>query len=254
MSDPSKGSVDQRETHPIDSIDVTKVIEENDAFAASSETIGDHCAIINVNLALLSKFFSVRAPKTPDESTIMALGARVYNSAAGALYLTRSGYYQTALMLMRDIIEVTNLLDYFLGHKTDITGWRTLPNRERRKRFSPKIIRDVLNRRDHLPRDVRNEYYSLLSECAVHATFQGIELLMKDKKIMVGPFSDRRLTEAVFSFLPQLTSFGTQVFLRHFQDVDEKTYIGMLLTYNEIFLAWQKKHLPGAVFRDGGNA
>ena len=64
MSDPSKGSVDQRKTQPIDFVAVTKVIEENDAFATSSETIGDHCAIINVNLALLSQFFSIRAPKT----------------------------------------------------------------------------------------------------------------------------------------------------------------------------------------------
>jgi hypothetical protein len=231
--------------------DEVRVVEENDAILVESEVIADHCTIINATLALLSHFFNVRAANTADESSLMGLGARVYNSAAAALYLTRSGYYQTALMLLRDLIESTNLLDYFLTHKTDIVKWRTLPEKQRRKLFDPAPIRDALQARDQLPRDLRKEYYALLSECAVHATFRGVNVLAKDGKRMVGPFSDRQLVEGVLSFLPLLVTFGAQVFLRHFDDVEDAEYLRALVTYNGIFLAWQQKHLPNAVFRDG---
>lgn len=69
-------------------VEEARVVEENGAFLLDDEAIGDHCMIINVTLALLSRFFTLGAAKTEDESTVMGLGARVYNSSAAALYLT----------------------------------------------------------------------------------------------------------------------------------------------------------------------
>ncbi len=231
-------------------VDEIRVVEENDAFLRESEAIGDHCAVINATLVLLNHFFNVRVANTADESSLIGLGARVYNSSAAALYLTRSGYYQTALMLLRDLIESTNLLDYFLTHKSDIVKWRTLPAKQRRKLFDPAPIRDALQARDQLPRDLRKEYYAELSEVAVHATFRGVNLLARDGKRMVGPFADRERVEGVLSFLPLLTTFGAQAFLKHFEDVEDPDYLRALVAYNGIFMAWQKKHHPNAVFRE----
>lgn len=232
-----------------DFIDVDAVVRENDALTAHDEAIEDHRVMINVNLALMGKLIEVRQPRTSDESTLMGLGARIFNSSAAALQLTRSGFYQTAFMLLRDLIETSNLLDYFLTYKGEIARWRTSSERQRIKAFSPKSIRDALNSRDQLERDVRNEYYALLSESAVHATYRGLHLLRKDDKMIVGPFADRRLTEAVYALLPLLVSFGAQLVMRHFDDTDDEGFLRTVLTYNTIFLAWQKKHLPQAVFR-----
>ncbi len=238
-------------SHPIsDLIDCTLVMQANDALAAQSPSVADHRAMVNVNLALLSKFFEVREAKTGDENTIMLLGARVFNSSATALHLALSGYYQTAFMLLRDLIEVTNLLDYFLTNRLAIAHWRNASDRQLRKLFSPKTIRDALNARDQITRDVRNEYYSALSETAVHATFHGVRLLMHDDKIMVGPFSSMPLLESVLSLLPMFSSFGTQVFMRYFPDITDPAYLHTVSSYNAIFVAWQKKHVPHAVFRD----
>jgi hypothetical protein len=232
-----------------DFIDIDAVVRENDALTARDEAIEDHRAMINATLAVMSKLIEVRQPKTIDESTLMGLGARIFNSSAAALQLTRSGFYQTAFMLLRDLIETSNLLDYFLTYKSEIARWRTSSERQRLKAFSPKSIRDALNTRDQLVRDVRNEYYALLSESAVHATYRGLHLLRKDDKLIVGPFADRRLTEAVYLLLPLLVSFGAQLFMRHFDDIDDEGFLRAVLTYNAIFLAWQKKHVPQAVFR-----
>ncbi len=232
-----------------DFIDCAPVLKANNALAVQDESIADHRAMVNVNLVLLSKLFEVRAAKTIDENTIMLLGARVFNSSAAALHLTLSGYYQTAFMLLRDLIEVTNLLDYFLTNQHSIAQWGKASDRQRRKLFSPKAIRDALNARDKMTRDVRNEYYSMLSEVAVHATFQGIRLLVQKDKIIVGPFSSASLMASVFSLLPMFSCFGAQVLLRHFADITDLDYLKTLAEYNAIFSAWQKKHIPHAVFR-----
>jgi hypothetical protein len=60
-----------------DLVDVTNVIEANDALAARSETVSDHRAVTNAALALLAKFFSVREARSADESALMLFGARV---------------------------------------------------------------------------------------------------------------------------------------------------------------------------------
>src|SRR5262245_44385024 len=60
---------------------------------------------------------------------------------------------------------------------------------------------------------------------------------------MVGPFAEVRLTISVISFLSLLAPFGTQVFLKHFDDVEDECFRQMVLTYNQIFLKWQERNL-----------
>jgi len=44
---------------------------------------------------------------------LQMLAARLFNSGASAMKLLMGGFYQTAVMVMRDILETTFLLDYF---------------------------------------------------------------------------------------------------------------------------------------------
>ena len=96
---------------------------------------------------------------------------------------------------------------------------------------------------------MRKEYYSILSEAAVHASLRGVNLLEKDGKVRVGPFSGQKVSQAVFSLLPLFVSFATQVFVRHFEGIEDNSFDHMAITYDQIFLAWQRKYFPGAVFR-----
>jgi hypothetical protein len=245
MSDAEKGAAEP----PCYFVDEMRVIAENDAFAAGNSTVTDHISMIGVTLALLSKFFAVRQARSGSESALLVLGGRIYNSSAAALHLARAGYYQAALTLVRDLVETINLVDYFLTHKADIESWVTLPDKLRQNKFGPKRIRDILNKRDRLPRDVREEYYKALSGLAAHPTFHGANLLVRDDKIIVGPFADGPLVEGILALLTKFAVFGAQLFLRHFEDVEDMAFLAMVHTYNQIFLAWQKRHVPNAVFR-----
>jgi len=229
-----------------------RVIEENDALAVQDKVATDHRMMINANLALLHRLLSIIEARSGDESAVITLGVRVFNSSAAALYLTRSGYYQPALMLVRDLIEVADLLDYFLHDKGAIEQWRKLLGREHWRKFSPSSIRNALNKRDMLDRDVRKEYYSMLSEAGTHASLRGVNLLMKDGKVRVGPFSDQKVNQAVFSLLPLAVSFATQIFMRHFEGIEDDSLNHIIVGYNQIFLAWQRRHLSAAVFRLDG--
>ena len=48
-----------------------------------------------------------------DELTVQLLGIRLFNASASALKLLLSGYYQTAALQERDLLEMAFLLDLF---------------------------------------------------------------------------------------------------------------------------------------------
>jgi hypothetical protein len=45
----------------------------------------------------------------------------------------------------RDILETGFLLDYFLSNKEKIKKWKKSANKERMKKFSPRVIREALD-------------------------------------------------------------------------------------------------------------
>ena len=71
-------------------------------------------------------YMSKRRPHAhEDELVLQMLAARLFNSGASAMKLMMGGYYQSTVMVMRDILETTFLLDYFHSNRTRITEWRT---------------------------------------------------------------------------------------------------------------------------------
>lgn len=78
---------------------------------------------------------------------ITGLEIRLFNSIACSLKLQLSGYYQRAISFIRDILEISFLLDYFTLDDKSIECWITDLNSQE---FKPVSIRTILDKRDNL--------------------------------------------------------------------------------------------------------
>ena len=131
-----------------------------------------------------------------DELTIQYLGIRLFNDAAASVRLGLSGYYQVAFLLVRDILEVGFLLDFFRTSPEKIREWKEADHKALMKSFRPVQIRDALDARDGLEEKKREVSYKQLSNYAGHATYRGFRITMKDGLGEVGPFLNKQHIEA----------------------------------------------------------
>src|SRR5262245_5546806 len=102
------------------------------------------------------------------------LGIRLFNGAAAVLKLCLSGYYQTAALQARDLLETAFLLDLFTADAALIAVWRADSNDAR---FRPVRVRMTLDDRDGFRERKREQAYKLLCELAGHPNEKGFRLL-----------------------------------------------------------------------------
>ena len=153
-----------------------------------------------------------------NELTIQKLGLRLFNNGATAIKLALSGYYQRALDIIRDNIEVIFLLDYFLTWSEQISVWSKASSKERKSNFSPLKIREVLDTRDGFTEKKGHETYSTFSEYATHATFDGFRLLVSEETNLhtIGPFFDAKLLDISINELARHQCYAAAVFILDF--------------------------------------
>jgi len=103
--------------------DSLRLIEKN-------PNLHGHLSMIHGAMAIIYALAHDHANANDDELTVQYLGLRLFNSAASSLQLTLSGYYQSALALVRDIFETVALLDYMGSHPDQPSGRRATRNSE----------------------------------------------------------------------------------------------------------------------------
>ncbi|WP_031461901.1 hypothetical protein [Paenibacillus polymyxa] len=118
--------------------------------------------------------FNNEIPEDEDTKSIQYLGIRFVNSVFSMKQLLLNGYYQSAFMLLRDLIETGFLMEYFLHYPSKIGGWRN-DSANSSWEFSPKNIRGKLDKKE-----MRDSLYKIYSEIAIHPRWEGIKLVSKD--------------------------------------------------------------------------
>ena len=83
-------------------------------FVRQSPDLVDHLDLMERTMDILD-MLRKHHDGTDDAKTIVQLGMRCFNSFAAAWKLTASGYYQAAVATLRDLIETSELVDYFHG-------------------------------------------------------------------------------------------------------------------------------------------
>jgi hypothetical protein len=170
--------------------------------------------LIERALALIFAFTHDYSNQSDDELTIQLFGIRLFNTGASALKLSLSGYSQQGLSLIRDIIEVGFLLDYFRSWPGKISEWKVSTDSERMKKFSPKHIRAALDKRDGNVERKRAAVYGVLSKLASHATYDGFRMNTKENTFVeLGPFIHEKqmrafLEEMVLRLGPVAVLYG----------------------------------------------
>jgi hypothetical protein len=166
-------------------------------------------------LALIFAYTHDYKNQSDDELTLQFLGIRLFNTGASALKLGLSGYCQQGFSLLRDVIEVGFLLDYFRSWPEKISEWKVSSDADRINKFGPKHIRAALDMRDGNKERKRAKAYGTLSKYGSHATYKGFRMNVKENNFgELGPFISEThlrafLEESALRLGPTSVLYGT---------------------------------------------
>ena len=164
-----------------------KIRNESILYIAGNPDCAFQLEIMQTALNMIHDISIENKSEDIDENTIRNIGCRLYNTTSVSYKLILAGYYQSALALMRDLLEVSFLLAWFKNDKSKIAQWRTMSRKDRRKNIDPIIYND-LDKNDGATERKRAKYHWLFCEYATHITPKFPKLLMLHEKIMIGPF------------------------------------------------------------------
>ena len=214
----------------------------------ASEPLSRHALVIERTANLLY-FFGHDGPIRSDEDRIVrVLGFRGFNDIMTAANLVLGGYYQPAMMLARDLLELTFLLHDFSADKSLIEKWRTLDPKEYDKVFKPVAVRERLDERDRLTGKKRAETYKVISNLAGHPSPTGFQMLLRqDGNYFCGSFFETRSLDACWSELAKIAiQLGG-----HFQDFFDLTSREAVIAkaeYLELQNDWLERFFGNAPF------
>ncbi|WP_290689989.1 MULTISPECIES: hypothetical protein [unclassified Haematobacter] len=193
-------------------VDERVIVAEHDRMLASDPDLSQHLGIINASLDLLSQIPALHAERDANETALLRLGIRCFNSGASALRLLRCGYFQPAMTMARDLFEVQSLLLLFTREPGSLDAWLSLPDKERRNRFSPGAVRDRLDKLAGYTKKKRAQAYDLLCQQAAHANPGGFHLISPEGETRIGPFSDYGVLRSCSEELAQRLAFAAITF------------------------------------------
>ena len=181
-----------------------------------------------------------------DVITIRMIGIRLFNVCSAVVSQSLCGYYQNAAMMLRDLLEVSFLINYFNSYPSDISEWRLCNESERSKKFSSFKIRTALDDRDSFTSRKRKAHYELLCGLGAHVSYQGFRLLRPsaDLDAMCGPFLSEQSLTAIVEEAAKIASAAGMSFNMLFEpktvyDRDTK------LNFLEVHASWAEEFLGG---------
>ena len=141
-------------------IDETPTEQENNRIVQADPKLLGRLELIHSAYDLLPVLIRHVSCKDECELAFLRLAVRLFNSAASALKLARSGYYQPSLSLIRDVIEIQFLIDLFRRNPNELSLWVRLPAKDKEKQFKPYQVRKKLDEADGFKEQQRGRAYS----------------------------------------------------------------------------------------------
>lgn len=203
--------------------------------------LSDHLRLVHDAMDVLNATCLASFDPDKDELSVQLLGLRMFNGLAVGLKLGLSGYYQNALASLRDVLELTNLLDLFLEWSAKIAEWRQCDSKARSKKFGPAAVRKELDARDGWANSKREPIYKLYCEYAAHASQPGFRLVAPDGLAKIGPFLDEALLTAWLVDMAKHGGHGALVLSMHF--ADKEPLFKANARYLDQLRGWHTKYL-----------
>ena len=201
-----------------------------------------HLNLLQESTTLLYKIIMTCKHKNADELSLLGIGIRLFNDIVSSFKLMIAGYYQISFSIQRDLLETGFLLDYLRIDKSLISEWRTCSREMRITRFSPKNVRDKLDKRDGFKTKKREKTYQLFCEYASHPTHGGSRLFTKDGLAETGPFYDEKKLKNALLELTKQTDHAVAHFICHFE-FESNNLSQLVLSYVEKSKQWMAKYM-----------
>jgi len=165
----------------------------------SSTELKAHAEAIHWAQVILGEFCSTDPQGNEPRAIISFLGLRMFNSIASSFRLATHGYHQTAWAVLRDVIEVANLVNYFHLDPSQILIWQNSTEKDRMNNFKPSKVRRMLSElsfHQHeasSPADLKaqlDKWYDAYCHMASHPNPHAKELIFSDGALQFGPIED----------------------------------------------------------------
>jgi hypothetical protein len=204
-------------------LDETAIEQEHDAAILADPVLQKHVKMINLNLDFIDQVLRAHTHSSTDELIVHRLTVRCFNSGAAALRLARMGYYNQCLSLIRDIMEVTLLLDLFRRDPATIKEWTTASADERNRKFGAYQVRmrlEEIEKKDGKTPLNRSQTYKRFCTYGTHASPESFVLISPNAMTQIGPFPDAGRLKAMIEEIVQHLTFATTVFIDHIESDD----------------------------------
>lgn len=213
------------------------------AVVLASAALAAHYGALETAMDLAFLHSREGADDSDDGLHLRALGIRLFNSAAAALKLALSGWYQGAFALTRDAFETAALLRYLAANPERVADWRTASPTERKSRYKPVKVRVGLERGGALPGFMGPARYDRLCDYAAHPSPDSHQLLGASDLASGGPFIDRKFLQAWFEETVPLLVVGALALANRVPVVDsadrERSDEHVLL-----LRSWLQRYMP----------
>jgi len=195
-----------------------------EAVRASSE-LTLHMKLCENGANLIHYFIHRDDRENEDNLTIRLLGIRVFNCLNTTIKLLLSGYYQSSVLQLRDMIETSFLLDHLQTNRHLIARWRTGDAKILRDEFAPVQVRKALDARDSYTGEKRGAAYKLFCTLAGHPHPQGFSMLrLPDGTHHCGPFFEERTADSVIAELGKSVIQAAAIFSQFFKPHTKQDY------------------------------
>lgn len=189
-------------------VDTSDIVAQNDQHIRASKWAMENIAFTHLSIDVL-RAAAYLPLDDPDSITILRLGIRLINSAGASGAAALNGYYQPAAAHIRDIIEVSFLLDLFRRDRTQISAWREATDEDLWNKFRPQKLKSKLDHLDGGKASYRKSAYKFFSEHGTHAKPSAFGLISPDMNTVIGPFPDGRRVVGLSFDLARHLSAGT---------------------------------------------
>jgi len=176
---------------------------------SSDLVLNDHLSCVQDAMDHLTMLLQVESNPGSKLHTFQLLAMRLFNSGGSTIKVGLSGYYQAGFQLLRDALEVVNLLDLFRIDVTAVTRWVAVSDKKTAKEFNPFSVRQTLEKSPEFSGQRRDFIYSTYSDIALHPTYKGIGLMSSNGVPKLGPFFDLTLIRALLEDLATHLSHAT---------------------------------------------
>lgn len=213
------------------------------SFIQSNDDLASHLSIAESSMDVIDVYVRGQLEASNEGRVLQHLAIRVFNDLASAWKLSASGYFQTAAMVQRDIIETLNLVHHFSNHHDQIDVWFYASDGDRQKLFKPHKIREALESHEGLPNPARADLYKKYCVLAAHPTPEGFAMLKPGgRDAIIGPFMEPLMLRALLEEQGKLAIQAGMLFAI-FLNTDSAVSAGVLDAFFTNAIAYSPKYL-----------